>query len=83
MRLHNTARFKEMWNSHGTMSRSKVGIWGPDLEMGFHKKNVVRVCLGHYANVGFGNPGKQKDNGTCQRIDYRTRCQQTHATLPL
>jgi hypothetical protein len=45
------------------MSRSKVGIWSPELEMGFHKKNIMRVCLGHYANLGFNNPGKEKDNG--------------------
>ena len=62
VRLHNTARFKPIWNSHGTMSRSKVSIWGADLDMGFHKKNIYRVCLGHYANVGFNNPGKDRKN---------------------
>jgi hypothetical protein len=56
VKLHSTRRFKSVWNSHGTMSREKVGIWAPDMQTSTFKTNVVRVCLGHYAFKGFSKP---------------------------
>ena len=45
------------WTSRGTMSRAKCSLWIPSLKRGFmapkHKK---RICLGYYANVGYGDP---------------------------
>ena len=46
-----------VWTSRGTMSRAKCSIWIPNLKRGFmapkHKK---RICIGYYANVGYGDP---------------------------
>ena len=38
--------YTNMWDSAGTMSRTKAGIWAPDMDSGALKRNAVRVCLG-------------------------------------
>jgi hypothetical protein len=48
-----------VWSSKGTRARERGSVWAP-----VHKKSFFarmarpreQVCLGHYANVGFGKP---------------------------
>lgn len=62
VKLHKLDKFFQVWTSHGTMSRSAVSIWSPDIDLGLFKKNKQRVCLGYYANANFSNPGSDKKN---------------------
>lgn len=50
------SNYKMIWCSDGTGSRQEVSIWTTiGTQNTLIKRNKYRVCLGHYAAVGFGN----------------------------
>lgn len=46
------------WSSLGTGSRDQASVWYPQLERSLLRRNRARVCITHYAAVGFDSPDK-------------------------
>lgn len=47
--------YSEVWTSEGTMARSEVSVWAPDVEEDL-ESDKTRICVGHYASKGFDQP---------------------------
>ena len=51
------SEFEKLWDTVGTMSRSKASIWVPLVQL---ERASMRICLGHYASPSFDSPNKAK-----------------------
>eukprot|EP00298_Acanthocystis_sp_HF-20_P012235 c19785_g1_i2.p1 GENE.c19785_g1_i2~~c19785_g1_i2.p1 ORF type:complete len:774 (-),score=356.75 c19785_g1_i2:62-2122(-) len=60
IKVHKQEKFVQVWNSHGTMSRTSVSVWAPDIDLGLLIRNKRRICLGYYGNSGFTSPANDK-----------------------
>ena len=49
---------ERIWSSLGTGSRDQASVWYPQLERSLLRRNRARVCITHYAAVGFDSPDK-------------------------
>ena len=57
VRVKPVTEFEKLWDTVGTMSRSKASVWVPLMQM---ERASLRVCLGHYASASFEPPHKIK-----------------------
>lgn len=68
VKVRKVNKFGQLWNSQGSMSREKIGIWEPKIDSGGFKQNKASVCLGHYAGRGYDNPGKDVEERLCLEV---------------
>jgi hypothetical protein len=55
------SELKPVWNSQNTQSAQQVSIWAPSLATSLLSgSSRTRLCLGHYAARGLGNPLKSR-----------------------
>jgi hypothetical protein len=60
VKVHRQEKFNKVWTSVGTMTRTSVSVWAPDVDLGMFRNNKERICLGFVASEGFQNPGGNK-----------------------
>jgi Ca2+-binding EF-hand superfamily protein len=61
VKIKKATKFSLVWNSQGSMSRYKIGIWEPTIHAGAFKQNKASVCLGHFAGKNYDNPNRDGD----------------------
>jgi Ca2+-binding EF-hand superfamily protein len=61
VKVKKATKFSLIWNSQGSMSRYKIGIWEAGIQTGAFKQNKASVCLGHFAGKLFDNPHRDSD----------------------
>jgi len=60
VKVKEISAWRFVWSSKSTKARRDVSIWAPDFEGFKLRQNKAKICLGHYAAEGFGNPKKNK-----------------------
>lgn len=68
VKVKKVTKFSLVWNSQGSMSRDKIGIWEPAIAGGSFKQNKVSVCLGHYCGRNYENPNRDTTDRLCLEI---------------
>jgi hypothetical protein len=51
-------QFDLIWNSSGLGAHTECGVWAPNVNLGVHKANRHRLCVGHYAQRGLAGPAR-------------------------
>jgi Ca2+-binding EF-hand superfamily protein len=62
VKVKKATKFSLVWNSQGSMSRYKIGIWEASIQTGAFKQNKAVVCLGHFAGKNYDNPNRDGDD---------------------
>lgn len=50
--------FTAVWSSRGVGAHTDCGIWLPNVSLGIHKSNRMRLCVGHYVAKGLRDPAR-------------------------
>lgn len=61
VKVKKVTKFSQVWNSQGSMSRSKISVWEPVVQTNFggaFRANKVTISLGHVAGNGYDNPNR-------------------------
>mmetsp|Transcript_24616 Transcript_24616/g.56402 ORF Transcript_24616/g.56402 Transcript_24616/m.56402 type:complete len:579 (-) Transcript_24616:110-1846(-) len=61
VKVKSVTNFSQVWNSRGSMSRSKVSVWEPVLGGNTFRQNKAYVSIGHYARIGYENPNRDSN----------------------
>lgn len=51
--------FSSVWSSRGVGAHTDCGIWQPNVTLGIHKSNRVRLCVGYYVAKGLRDPARE------------------------
>ena len=68
VKVKKITKFNLVWNSQGSMSRYKIGIWEPSIQSGSFKQNKTAICLGHFSGTGYDNPNRDGNDRLCLEI---------------
>jgi len=61
VKVKQVTNFNHVWNSRGSMSRSKVSVWEPQLGNTTFRQNKAYICLGHCATKGYDSPSRESE----------------------
>lgn len=64
VKVNPVGTFQSIWTSENTNSKTQASLWGPSLDVDLLHSNKTRICLGHYANKGFGVPSSTSRLGS-------------------
>jgi len=60
---------QSVWSSRGVGAHTDCGIWAPVVALGLHQQNRLRLCVGHYATKGLGEPSRSAARQTLEVTD--------------
>ena len=70
LKVKKITKFVPIWDSKGSMSRSKTSVWAPIVQSASFRANKAAVTLGHFAGKDYDNPNKDgKDRWALEVTD--------------
>ncbi len=58
IKVKKITKFINIWDSKGSMSRSKTSVWAPVVQSASFRANKAAVTLGHFAGYEYDNPNR-------------------------
>jgi hypothetical protein len=60
VKVNPVGNFETVWTSQNANCKTQISVWSPSMQTSMLQSNKTRMCIGHYAVVGFSPPAQPR-----------------------